>query len=285
MKCEGCGAAYDPGDRFCRNCGRRFESEKPAAARADAGAAPPARRKGCSGLLMAAGFGLVLFSILVMVLVQAAPDILKLAGFKPKDLGVQWSEADFESITAKMGIRTDLPPEGSDKSAYHISLSGEQRVDWTLTEAEITAWANTDRPGYWPLSEVQFKLHPDNVMEASCLIDTAKLMTDRDITDYLPQDARGYVSSVGFPVPVYAQARVTFTGPKRAEVELLSFNAAGMSLAGSSQGEYINSILENIVNGALSKAEAVRAESFTTEEGSLRLTGTWFAEMKREPAK
>jgi hypothetical protein len=84
---------------------------------------------------------------------------------------------------------------------------------------------------------------------------------------------------------VYTQVQVTFADPKQAKVKLLSFNAAGMSLAGSSQGEYINQILENIVNAALSKAEAVRVESFTTQEGSLRLTGAWFAEMKRAPSK
>ena len=286
MKCEACGAERDPGDRFCRNCGLRLPKAETAANSpvATEQAVKPVRRRGCSALLMAASVSIVVLALLANLLAQIAPDILKFAGFKPKDLGVKWSAADFASIVQKCGVLADTPPQGSDKSAYDFEFSGTKDVDWTLTDSEITAWMNTDRPGWWPFSDVQFRCHASNLLEVSFTLNPAKLMQDKDVTACLPQDMQGYLSSVSVSVPVYATAKVTFTGPKQAEVQVISCESMGISLMAYAQSEQIDKILTDIVNMGLAKAAPVKVESFTTSEGSLNLTGEWYTEMKRVPA-
>jgi hypothetical protein len=245
----------------------------------------PEKRKGCSAALLAAGIAMVVFALLVLVLAQVAPDLLKLAGFRPKDLGVKWSATDYESIERKCGVLIDAPPEGTDRDAYRIEYSGEQAVDWTLTEQEITAWMNTNRPGYWPFSSVQVKIHPDNLLEASFYLDTAKLMTDQSVADCLPQEIKGYIGQAPWQVPLYAQAVIMFTSPTQAEVEVMALDAAGMQLMGAVDAGMVNRALSDAINAVLAQAGPVRIDALTTGEGFLRLQGTWYVQMKRMPAR
>jgi hypothetical protein len=183
------------------------------------------------------------------------------------------------------GVLTDESPQGTDKSKYNFEFTGEKDMDWTFTDSQITAWLNTDRPGYWPFSNVQFKIHKDNTMEVSFVLDAPKLMADKDVTDHIPQDMKAYISSLSLQVPVYAEAKVTFTGPKRVSIQVQSFSALGMSLTDFAQNIQVNTILEDIVNAGLDKAGPVQVQSFTTSEGTLSIKGKWYAQMKRVPAK
>jgi hypothetical protein len=284
MKCEVCGAAYDSGDKFCRNCGLRFDNAMPGGEPSPEGtAARPVRRRGCSALLLAACVCIVLFALLANFLAQIAPDILKLAGFKPKDLGVKWSEADYLSLVQKCGVLEEAPPQSADRNAYDIEFSGGQDVDWTLTDSEITAWLNTGRPGWWPFADAQFRIHAGDTIEVSFTLNTPKLMKNKDVTAYMPPEVKSYLAGVTMSIPIYASAKIEFTGPKQVRVQVISCTALGLSLMDFAPGVQVDKILEDIVNAGLAKAEPVEVESFTTGEGSLHLEGKWYEEMKRVP--
>jgi hypothetical protein len=178
-----------------------------------------------------------------------------------------------------------MPPAGFDRSAYSIEYSGVQQVDLTLSEQEITAWMNTNRPGYWPFSDVQVRIHPNNMLEASFYLDTAKLLTDRGVMASLPQEMKGYLSQAPGQVPVYAEARVTFTGPRQTAVEVISLSAMGMKLTGMVDAQSVNKALGDALNEVLAQASPVNVQIFNTLEGYLWLKGEWYAEIKRVPVK
>ena len=108
--------------------------------------------------------------IIIIVLVGGyfglVPGVSSIFGSdKPKDLGVTYTEADRLSGRAKAGwevveLSSDLPPEES------YSFTGQNAVDTTFNERELTAWAN-DPWTYFPLSDCQIRVNDDNTVEFS----------------------------------------------------------------------------------------------------------------------
>jgi hypothetical protein len=291
MQCKDCGAAYDAGDNFCRNCGSSItsaappvEQHNPPVATVDTAASTkPIKHK---NWLKAISVAIILFSLMTVVLVHVAPDLLKAGGFTPKDLGVQWSDADYKSILEKTKVLSDTPPESMDRSAFTDVYTGKKNIDWTLIDSEITAWMNTEaQPGYWPFSNVQFKIHPDNVMEASLSIDPKKLMTFPIVTKYLPQEIKGFLSRIPLQIPAYAKVKVHFTGPKQVEVHMEDFQASGVSVADFAVSDQANQVIASMLNDMFGHIDQVDITSFTTSEGSLNIKGTWYEEIKRTPVE
>jgi len=100
--------------------------------------------------------------IIIIVLVGGyfglVPGVSSIFGFdKPKDLGITYTEADRLSGRAKAGwevieLQPDLPPEES------YNFTGQNAVDTTFNERELTAWANEPRTNF-PLSDCQIRVN------------------------------------------------------------------------------------------------------------------------------
>jgi hypothetical protein len=292
MNCSVCGAARDAGDNFCRNCGCRFPHEPcgamPAAA-AGTGEKPTVdmrKYRRTSRRLKILAAAVVAAALCAAVIVQAAPGLFKLAGFKPDDLGVTWTEQDYRDVIAKCGVLCDEPPAGTDKSKVQNVYTGSKDVDWSFTEREVTALLNGGtKPGYWPVSGIQVRIHGDNVLEAACMLDPAKLMTYPAVKRFLPKEVVSYISGIPLQLPVRVKAKITCAGPKQADITILSLEASGMSMAGMVVNDQANQIVESIVNEMLAEAGPVSIQSFTTGEGTMRVQGTWYQELRRIPAE
>lgn len=286
MRCSVCGVAHDPGDRFCRACGRRFPYQAVPAkpVRTSGSANPPDEQKDrrLTVRLRILAAAVVALALLLVVLAQAAPDLIKLAGFKPEDLGVTWTEQDYANAMEKCKVTFDAPPSGADRSKCSIEYLGNQEADWSLTESEITALLDGgEKPGYWPVSSMQVKLHGDNVVEVACVLDPAKLLTYPVVTRFLPQEVLSYINGIPLKIPVKAKARVTAAGPKQIDVALESFSASGISLAGTVMNDQADLILESIAAAMLEEAGPVTIDTLESSEGVLHFTGTWFTKLRR----
>jgi len=116
--------------------------------------------------------------IIIIVLVGGyfglVPGVSSIFGSdKPEDLGVTYTEADRLSGRAKAGwevneLSSDLPPEES------YSFTGQNAVDTTFNQRELTAWAN-DPWTYFPLSDCQIRVNDDNTVEFSGRLNIGKL--------------------------------------------------------------------------------------------------------------
>ncbi len=292
MRCDYCGAPYDDKDHFCRNCGVRFKDPADASGAELIRPSKPdpkvaERRRRTKRALTMAAAGLVILALAAQLVVQLMPDIIYLSmGGKPKDLGVKYTEADYKSILDKTGILADEPPESSDRRDYTDVYNGTKDVDWTFTESELTAWFNMDKqPGYWPFSAVQVRLHADNVIEASLSVDGKKLSTFIAITRRAPQEVVTFLQSLPEAIPVYAKAKITFTGPKSVGVEVLGFEAANLPVSAMGMSEQANQILSGILGDMFASIEQANIDEFSVNEGSMHMKGEWYEEIKRIPTK
>jgi hypothetical protein len=280
MVCRNCGAQLTDGAQFCVKCGMRVTG--PSAAQPQGVAYAPAvpviyrkRHQALKALIVILSIALLAGGAYLIWGVQL--------GLAQKDLGVKWTQRDFNSVTAKLGVVTEAPPKGTDRSKFTKEFSGTQNIDWTLTSSEVTAWMNKDRPGYWPFADVQIKFHDNNRIEASAKVNLGKLMTYSLVKSNLPQEAVGFIASIPLQIPVYLDIKGGFTGTKSVAISLNELKIPFMSITGDSYGGEPNNVLNRIVDGILAEAEQVNISGFSTSEGAMHMTGTWFTAMERVP--
>jgi len=121
-------------------------------------------------------FGLLFIVLIIVVLAGGyfglIPGVSKLFGSdKPRDLGVQGSDADYASASAK-GIQfVALQKDSVSRPAETRKITGSKAVSTSFTAQELTALMNKKPTWiYNPVSDVQFKFNPDGTGEVSGIL-------------------------------------------------------------------------------------------------------------------
>lgn len=206
MYCSKCGASNPDHSKFCSGCGFDLTPQsvtasphipplqppqppvyaQPVYAGAPQPYAPPIKRKGHVGLW-------ITIIILLSVIAAGVWFVCSIFAFKPKDLGVTYTDADYQSALAKTGVEITFDGmSGEALEAYKDTLgdtklniqdykwefSDFQPKSFTLTPAEATAFLNEIAPAFWWFDNLQVKAYPDGTMEGSSTADIARLKTD-----------------------------------------------------------------------------------------------------------
>lgn len=219
------------------------------------GAAAPAPRKkrGClAGCLIA-------LVVAVLLVVGGVFAITQLA--KPADLGVAYSEADFDAVIAKVGVAWPELPEGANPDDYQRVYSGEQPLDVVLTEAELSALMSYNHnASYWPVQSMQVNLTGGNTAEVSAVVTYA-----------------------GRDWPVLASGSGTISR-KTLDVSIGSAEVIGISVP----AEYLpygEAFLEAMVNDRLARIEGLNIDSIEITEEGVHLVGTTWATAEYVPVQ
>lgn len=135
-------------------------------------------------------FVLLLFIILIPVTVGGyygfVPGVSTLFGSnKPKDLGVSYTESEFNTYNQKAGFTLDENTSGKLNEEGFV-FSGQTEVKDNFTKEEVSARINYSPWIYMPISNVQVNFPSDNTVEFS-----ANLLVER-----LP----GFIKAVGLQV-------------------------------------------------------------------------------------
>jgi len=86
-----------------------------------------------------------------------------------ENLGVNYSDADYQSALKKMDVDWDTKIDGSNVETQ-MMYEGAKKVDVVLTEAESSAiLANLNSPRF-PIKDVQVKLMDNNQAQVSTLV-------------------------------------------------------------------------------------------------------------------
>lgn len=122
----------------------------------------------------------ILIPIIIILLILGyfgfVPVISDIMGTnKPKDLGVTFTEKDFESARSKTGVKYqtltgDLKPEES------LKYSGKRNVRMELSSSELTALIYERKWRYYPMKNWTVRINEDGTVETSGQILTNKLM-------------------------------------------------------------------------------------------------------------
>lgn len=303
MHCTKCGSQLNPGASFCAKCGNpvqppsvqqaplaRAVPPAPAARPAAyAGAPATVRRKKTNGCLIAVfvAAGIVVFLGLLAggALLIWGHGLLEKVGLAPRDLGVKWTQQDYNNMIEEIGVKTEAPPKSADRSAFTKEFIGQKDVDWNISENEMTAWMNDNRPGYWPFRDVQVKFHEGNVIEVSGNVDLKKLLSYPMLKANLTEEDLKSLKSIPLTIPVYMKGQVNFPEPRKSDIHLQDIKITGIEIPEEVSNEFSDAILSGVIDDMFGMAEQVSITSFATGEGTLELKGTWYEEMKRIPTK
>ncbi len=101
-------------------------------------------------------------AVIVLVLGLVLPGLLW-----PKDLGVRYSKQDYDSFLKKANYVKDLAPTGNSEDIYNYVYGPTTPVSTKFTSAELTAFANYNRPSYYAAKNIQIRVNSDGTVEAS----------------------------------------------------------------------------------------------------------------------
>ncbi|HOZ88748.1 MAG TPA: hypothetical protein PK737_00740 [Bacilli bacterium] len=123
--------------------------------------------------------------------------------FKPKDLGIRYTKADYQSILQKSGLEVVFEAKtGSDLKAYiddtkgdklyiddyNFTFSEYEQKKFTITPEEATAFLNEFAPSFFWFKNMQVNVLADGTMEESSTVDIGKLKVElyADVADKVP---------------------------------------------------------------------------------------------------
>ena len=201
MFCSKCGSKMDDGVAFCGNCGAPTNAGTP---RTDsrAATAPPTtpvpakpRRKRHIGCLIVL--------LLILALLIGVGYFVAGALWIPKDLGVRYTQADYDSAVAKIGLSIDFQGMNDAQlkafvaankgkkfaiADYNIAFSDYQEKTFTLTLKEANAFVNMVAPNFSWFDSLQFKVLPNGNVAGSYRVDFKKFKTELipDLVDKIP---------------------------------------------------------------------------------------------------
>lgn len=213
----------------------------PPAAGTAPGPAPKKKRKGCLIALLVVVLLVALAVVGIVVALNRASE--------PADVGVAYSEADFDSAVAKLGVVWPELPEGEDPEAYERVYTGSKPMDVTLTEAELSALMSYNHSAsYWPIKSMQIDLNGQGAT------------------------ASAVVAYGGRDWPVVASGSGGISG-NTLDVSIASAQVAGMDVP----ARYLplgESFLEGVVNARLARIPGFSVESLEFTDAGVHAIGT-----------
>jgi len=200
----------------------------------------------CCGCLILA---LLLFLGLAGVTLFAAMPLPSSVGTlgRPRDLGVRWTPADYQSVYQKTHVEHSAPELHC--LTCPTTYSGKQPVGDRFTDCEISAWLSTQNAKHGPLRDVQVRFNADGTGELSGLL----------------------VEQVN--TPVYAKGRLT-----RASARAVSFGFEAISVGPVPLPQPIvqraGEAVSGIVNDELDRIDGLEIQDLRIEAGGLVFKGT-----------
>jgi len=218
MFCPECGKSIPDNSVFCEECGAKIVKASPPPIQQPVYQAPPPtnyqpvyKKKKPVGLLIFIAILLIIIGGLVYV-------IGSFMWFPPKDLGVKYTQSDFNSAMRKTGvhIRADLGDgkvydnksilEGSNPQNSANTITDSARIknlslrDYTwkfsnykhkafkLSSVEATAFFNEMAPPVWWFSQSQIKINPDGTIASSSKADVKRIKEElfSDVAGQIP---------------------------------------------------------------------------------------------------
>lgn len=228
--------------------------------------------------------GLPLIAIIVIITLVAGwfgfmPGVSRLMGAtKPRDLGVRYTEADYNSYKSKTGgkyLDFAVAPANPNKPSKKQVFADPKKLETTLSSQELTAAINMVNWQWMPITNAQVKvieggveisgnLNTDHIIEFANFIGGVGVSSD-DVAE-----ARTWLNRFMKNAPVYIKASGDITNGKInmniSKAQIGRFNIP-LGLA----GDVLTDGTKNIQNNGLS--QKYYANSVVLRNGSLQFNG------------
>ncbi len=247
-------------------------------------------------------FGIIVVIILLVLgyLGYIKPIANVLGTNKPVDLGIKYTDSDLGSVKQKFGVEL-VEIESSDPN-NSIRYEGEQKVEKSFTDEEITAMVNSKKWIYTPVTNVQIKIGEDGTIESSgtlmvsrlanyfSAVSGATVSTDEvnKAVGILPKEVPYYISgtasvsngdvsidvnsfSIGKKVSFINFMSTAYANSVNASVS--SFKVGQFAISQSIISSYKDQI-NSFLTTRLNKISGLKANLVTFEKGEMNFSGT-----------
>jgi hypothetical protein len=152
---------------------------------------------------------IVIFIVVVLGLgyLGFVPGVSKILGSdKPRDLGIECTNADLNSITSKNSVQRIVLESVPDIKSSFV-LEGSQAIDNVFTDKEITARLGQESDWLFnPFTNVQVKIGENGIVEASGVVRVDRLKGYAQATGVSPKD----IEAISKGMDKYKIPRVSF---------------------------------------------------------------------------
>jgi len=176
----------------------------------------------------------------------------------PRDLGVRYTQADYESGLAKIPGHTVSNPEYMCVTCDYRS-SGSVPADAAFTQEEFTAQLDTLNSKKGPIKDWQVRFNDDGSVESSALVKYDMLR-----------------------VPVYVKGRVADYDTRRVDLDVEDVEVDGIGLSGSRTREATD-LANEFARDFFVRNPGLSVEQLEVGSGEVHFKGTFPEEMEGDP--
>jgi hypothetical protein len=220
--------------------------------------------------------------VVVLVLVAGyfgfVPGVSNLFGSnKPTDLGITYTQADYQSARAKGNIqRVDLPT--STPPEQSLSFSGQQNANVTLTDNEVTALIDEKVYEYFPMKNCQVRFNADGSAEFSGILKLDTLKDYAKARGVSEADFKAILDRVNTFAVVQKEMPFYIKGTGSAVNGVISFNTSAFKLGRLSiPTDQINGHKAELLNALQSDVLSIpgfSVKNFSISDGAMHFEGT-----------
>lgn len=241
-------------------------------------------KKKSRGKLFALIGVVVAIILLVPVLIAGwfgfIPGLSNILGAKdPVDLGVTWTEADYQSYLDKTNASfldyENAPPNPEDPIKKTIFADPTTVANQTFTQEELTAAINSIDWAWMPISNAQVRLS-DNTVEISGNLELDNIekfvsfIGGVGYDDNSVQTAADWGRRLANGAPIYLKANASVSN------DVLDFSLQDVKVGRFSIPQDIaNRVVYTGSSNSINNAKNFDAESVTFEDGALQFSGTY----------
>lgn len=237
----------------------------------------PKRRKGWVWALAIIAI-IILIPVLVIGYLGFIPGVSALMGSnKPRDLGVEWTVADYESYQSRTGgkfLNYADAPDNPHQPGKKIIFAGGKEIDVALTQEEITATINSVGWTWMPISNAQVRFGEGTVevsgnLKLNQIVNFVNFIGGVGYNQDSINNAISWASRLAGNPPIYVKAATKVTNNQLAldvqEVQVGRFTAP----------KAIASKVLNVgASNAINRTPEFDAKSVTFSSGNMNFSGT-----------
>ncbi len=222
-------------------------------------------------------FGIVLTPFLIVLVCLTAvglvPGLSQIFGAGPRDLGIRITKQDSLNAFAKIG--SEFIPLKNTDTIKDYTLEGKKDLNFTMDSKELTAHSNNRPWKYYPVKNVQIKIHPDGTIEGSGVLVISKAIPYAMGLGYSEgqiRDAMKKYSIPPFEVPLYIKGKGSVSDDK------VSVNAQAVQIGAIPiPGDIVaraNTEAEIVLDDIIQKhKDGFHADSITFVDGKMDFKG------------
>lgn len=222
-------------------------------------------------------FGIILTLVLIVLVFLTCfgllPVLSPLLGFGPKDLGIRITKQDSLMAFAKIG--TEVVSIKKTDSKQDFTLEGKKDLTFTMDSKELTAHSNNRPWKYYPLKNVQIKIHEDGTIEGSAVLVIAKALPYALGLGYSDSEVRSAMQKYKIPpfeVPIYIKGKGSVQND-RTNVNAQEVKIGFVTIPGEIVAK-ANNEAETVLDDIIKKhKEGFHVESLTFGAGKMNFNG------------